>query len=381
MIEPNAGTEKLGTDLTRWTIGPYHGSLPGAMRLSLELDGEIIVSGKIETGFLHRGLEKALELHRWQASVAYADHLDPEAALHGEFALCLAAEQIGEIEVPTRAQVVRVIVAELTRISSHFAYMARIARSVGSTTMMHYVLRDREKLLDLFELLTGARFTLNFLRFGGVAADVTEGFIERVLEACETIRVRLKEYNDLLSFNHAFLRRTRGIGVIPPEMACFFGLTGPNLRASGECFDVRKANPYSRYESLDFDVPVARDENGETVGDAHSRYLLRLREINQSLEILRQAAEQLPPGPLEMIRVGKEFRLPAGEGYARIESSRGLLACHAVSDGTDRPVRVAFRPPSSAALQAVPYVLKGHRLEDLPVILASLDLSIAEVDR
>ena len=373
-------TELLGTDLTRWTIGPYHGSLPGAMRLDLRLDGEVIVSGEVETGFLHRGLEKSFELHGWKSAIAYSDHLDPEAAIHGELALCLAVEQIGEIPVPPRAQAIRIMVAELTRISSHFAHMAQMARAVGAPTMMHYVLRDREKLLDLFELLTGARFSLNLLRFGGVCADVTEGFVERVLEACELIRVRLKEYNDLFSYNHSFIRRTRGIGAITADLARRHGATGPNARSSGVAFDVRKIQPYSGYDRLDFDSPVANPADG-SMGDAHSRYLLRLREIGQSVEILKQLAESLPSGPFETIGVGKDFRLPSGEGYARIETSRGMLGCHVVSDGGPRPARVSFRTPSSAHIGLIPEAARGHRIEDLPVILASLDLSIAEVDR
>ena len=371
--------ECLGTDLTSWEIGPYHSALPGNMRLRLSLDGEVIAGASIETGFQHRGLEKALESHLWQAAIPYADHIDPEGALHGELALCLAAEKIAEIGVPPRAERIRVIVAELTRVSCHFAYIARMARVVGSDTMLHYVLRDREKVLDLFELLTGARFSLNFLRFGGVAADVTEGFIERVLETCDLIRIRLKEYNDLFSFNHAFLRRSTGIGIITREQAQRFGLTGPSLRSTGVRFDVRKAHSYSDYAKIDFEVPVGGSEDGS--GDSHDRFLLRLREITQSLELLKQASETVPAGPFETSKITREFRLPKGEAYSRIESSRGLLACHLVSDGGLRPSRVSFRSPSVAAVRLIPEVLRGTRLEDLPVILASLDINIAEVDR
>ena len=179
--------DSYDSDLTLWEIGPYHGSLPAAMRMSLHLDGEIIVSCNVETGFLHRGLEKACELHPWQAVVSYADHLDPEVAVFGELAVCLAVEEIGDIKVPLRANSIRIILCELSRISAHLAFIVRMAKAVGSETIIHYVLRDREKILDLFELLTGARFSLNFLRFGGVNADVTDGFIERVFEVCEMI--------------------------------------------------------------------------------------------------------------------------------------------------------------------------------------------------
>jgi NADH-quinone oxidoreductase subunit D len=377
-VEPER--ERLYTDLTDWTIGPYHGALPGPMRIHLRLDGEVIVDGFVEKGFLHRGLEKTLELHPWQAAVSYADRLDPEAAAFGELALCLAVEEIGEITVPPRARVIRTIISELTRVSAHLGYLARVARSVGSETMVHYVLRDREKILDLFELASGSRFSISFLRYGGVCADVTEGFVERVLEACELIRVRLKEYNDLFSFNQAFLKRSARIGVITEAMARRLGMTGPNARSAGIPFDVRKAHPYTGYERFDFSAPVGLGEGG-VAGDAHDRFIVRLREIAQSLEILKTAVEAIPDGEFAAMRVDRDFVVPTGEAYARVESARGLLGCHVVADGSDKPVRIQFRTPSVASLAAVPELIRGARVEDLPVILASLDLGIAEVDR
>lgn len=376
----NRGRETLPTDYASWIIGPYHGALPGPMRLRLRLDGEIIVTAEAETGFLHRGLEKAMELHLWGAAPAYADRLDPETAAFQELALCRAVEEIAEISVPERAAIIRLIAGELTRISSHFAFIARLARAVNAETMLHYVLRDRERILDLFELLTGARFALNFLRYGGVAADVTDGFLERVLETCELVRFRLKEYNDLFSFNEAFLRRTVYIGVIPGDFARQLGVSGPNARASGVMTDLRKEDPRSGYERIDFEVPLGQGDGG-TVGDAYDRYLVRLREIAQSVEILKQLVEDLPRGPYCSLNPGAEPAIPAGEAYARVEGPRGLIGCHVVSDGGLRPARVQYRVPSMAALRAIPAIVAGARLEDLPVILASLDLSLAEVDR
>ncbi|MGK5083595.1 NADH-quinone oxidoreductase subunit D [Bdellovibrionota bacterium FG-1] len=370
--------ECLVTDLTLWEIGPYHGALPGPIKLSLQLDGEIVVSGTVGCGYLHRGLEKAFERHSWQASIPYADHLDPEGAAFGELALCLAVEEISEIEVPERAQVIRVILSELTRISSHMGFMVQMARAVGAETMLHYVLRDRERVLDLFELLSGARFSLNFLRFGGVRADVTEGFIERVLEVCDLAQVRLKEYNDLFTYNHAFLLRTMKVGVLSPEQISKWGVTGPSARASGVGMDIRRAHPYSGYSKWDFEVPVESQASGS---GAHTRFLVHLREIAQSVVILRQAAEKIPPGEFAIGRIDRDFAVPEGEGYSRIESSRGLLGCHVVSDGSARPARVQFRTPSSAHLLMVPSLLPGIRIEDLPVLLASLDLGVAEADR
>jgi NADH-quinone oxidoreductase subunit D len=368
------------TDIGSWEIGPYHGALPGPMKLGLKLDGELIVSSTVETGFLHRGLEKAFELKSWQASVAFADHLDPEGAVFGELALCLAVEEIASLEVPLRAQRIRVLLSELSRISGHMGYIVKAARAVGAETMVHYVLRDRERVLDLFELLTGARFSLNFLRFGGVKCDVTEGFVERVMEVCDLIRIRNKEYNDLFTFNHSFLRRTAGVGVLPIETVHRLGVTGPNARASGETLDMRKEHPYCGYDKLDFSVPVGRGEGG-TVGDAHDRFLIRLREITQSLEILKQATEAMPPGEYSSSRAVPELAIPAGEAQSRIESSRGMLTCHVVSDGKQRPSRVQFRAPTSPMLEAIPELVQGVRVEDLPIVLASLDLGIAEADR
>lgn len=372
--------ERLPSDLARWTIGPWHEALPGPIRLRLNLDGEIIVSGEVESGYLHRGLEKAFELHPWISAPMYADRLDPENPAFGELAFCLAAEEIGGIEVPERAQVIRIILSELNRVSSHMAYIARVARAVGAETMVHYVLRDRERFLDLFELLTGMRFSLNYLRIGGVDQDVTEGFIERVLEACELIRIRLKEYNDLFSFNQAFLKRAVGIGIIREDHLRRFGLSGPNARAAGMRFDIRKSHSYSGYEKLDFTVPTA-DASGDYPGDAHNRFVQRLREISQSLDLLKQAAETVPAGEFRAMKMNREYRLPRGEAYARVESSRGLLGCYVVSDGSDRPSRVQFRPASLSSLEALPELLVGARLEDLPLICASLDIGIAEVDR
>jgi NADH-quinone oxidoreductase subunit D len=245
---------------------------------------------------------------------------------------------------------------------------------------MHYVLRDRERVLDLFELLTGARYSLNFLRFGGVKSDVTEGFIERVTEVCDLIRIRIKEYNDLFTFNHSFLKRTAGVGVLSLEAVHRLGITGPNARASGETLDVRKEHPYSGYETVDFSVPVGRGEGG-TTGDAHDRFLLRLREINSSLEILKQVTDSMPAGEFSNTKSIQDFTVPAGEAHARIESCRGMVTCHAVSDGKHKPSRVQFRVPSTPMLEVIPELVKGVKIEDLPVVLASLDLGIAEADR
>lgn len=376
----NQFLESLNTDLTTWEIGPYHGALPGPMRLKLQLDGEIIVTGQVETGFLHKGLEKALELHFWNSSIAFADHLDPEGAVFGELAVCLAVEEMAGIVPPLRAQMVRLILSELTRVSCHLSYAIKVGRAVGGDTFAQYVLRDREKILDLFELLTGARFSVNFLRFGGVKADVTEGFIERVIETCDLLQVRLKEYNDLMTFNQVFLKRTVGVGLVSKGDIARCGVTGPNARASGVSFDVRKAHPYNGFAKVDFEVPM-KNVRGLTPGDAHDRFLVRLHEIGQSLEILKNLAESVPHGPYLEIYADRHFKVPRGESYIRVESSRGVLGCHVMSEGEIFPARIQFRTPTISNLLLVPGIVAGLRIEDLPVVLASLDINIAEADR
>lgn len=373
-------SEAFTTRSSKVKFGPYHEAFSGPLRVVLSLDGEIIVGCEIDPGYTHRGLEKAMELHPWKSQVTYADRLDPETAAFSELAVCMAAEEIGEWVVPERAQRVRILLSELTRISSHQGYMIRLARSVGSETMLHYLLRDRERVLDLFELLSGARYNLNFLCFGGISEDVTEGFLERMLEVCDVIRERIKEYNDLFTYNFANLKRMTYSGVVPLDWVRQHGVTGPNARASGLDFDVRRDHPYSGYERVDFTVPRGEGLYG-VPGDCHDRLLVRLRELSQSLEIVRQIGDRIPPGEFRNGAAKDAVRLPAGEAYARVESSRGLLGCHLVSDGGDRPARVQFRVPSQGAFAILPRVLSGCRLEDMPMILSSLDLSAAEFDR
>ena len=368
------------TDLTTWEIGPYHSALPGPMRLKLKLDGEIISSAQVETGFLHKGLEKAHELHPWQSLISYVDHLDPEAGVFGELVLSMAVEEIFNLEVPPRAQMIRLILCELSRISSHLLYVVRMARSVGSETIVHYVLRDREKILDLFELLTGARFSLNFLRYGGVRFDITEGFVERVLDTCDLIRIRIKEYNDLFTYNHSFIKRTAGISPLSKESIHLLGVTGPNARASGMSLDYRKTTYYLGYKDIEFETPLGTGAVG-CLGDVHDRFIVRLKEISQSMEILKQLINKVPSGEFYIPSQNKMDQSVFGESYKKIESPRGLLGCYVSSEGREQPSRVQFRTPSMSHLSLIPLLIVGIKLEDLPVVIASLDLSLAEADK
>jgi NADH-quinone oxidoreductase subunit D len=372
--------ERVPTLTTELLMGPFSPELPGALKLALEVDGEVVVNTRLERGYLHRGVEKVFESQVWFSALVAADRLDPESSFFGELSFCLAVEEISGVAVPERAARIRIIVSELARISAHLYFLARFSQRAGAETLFHYLLRERERIHDLFELLAGARFTLNFLRYGGVSSDVSDGFLERVLETCDVIRLRLKEYNDLLSFNRAFLRRTVGHGVVAPEQLIRCGVTGPTARAAGLVSDLRRDRPYCGYDEIDFLVPDGRDEEG-VPGDCHTRFILRLREINQSVEILRQAIEAMPKGPINETEVLADFAPPAGEAFTMIESSRGQLGCHVVSDGGPRPVRVQFRSPALFNLHAIPDFLVGAQVEDVSLLIASLDISVAEADR
>ncbi len=372
--------EFLQTDVTRWVIGPFHSALPGPMRLHLDLDGEVVLGAEVERGFAHKGLEKTLEKRTWTQGIPVAARLDSEGSAFGELAYVLAVESLAEIEVPLRAQGIRVVISELARISANLSFLGRMGRRVGADTLFHYVFRDREKILDLFELLAGARHSLGFLRFGGVAAEVTDGLIERVIDFCDLLQVRFKEYNDLFSFSQALIGRTAHVGVLSAAHVRGHGVTGPNARGAGVFLDARKQSPYSGYQQLDFDVSLGRGELGQ-LGDVHDRLIVRIRDIVSSIQILRQVCESMPDGAYHSGISPLAFTVPAGEGYSRVESARGLISCHVVSEGGSYPARVSFRTPSLSAIHVLPSILVGARLEDLPVVLQSLDISVAEADR
>lgn len=372
--------ERLSTRTSRLEYGPIHPHLPAPMRLELDVDGERIVHASVETGFLHKGLEKTYENRHWFGSLIPTDRIDPEGSMFAEMAFCLAVEEICNIQVPRRAQMIRLVLSELNRLSCHLSYVARVAQAVGFETTSHYVLRERELILDLFELMTGARFNLNFCRFGGVAADITEGFIERIFEVCRLIQIRIKEYHALMIDNQAFVSRLSWLGPITAEDVYSYGITGPNARAAGVVADIRKVHPYSGYDLVNFTVPRGEGAAG-TTGDSFDRLQVRLAEIQESLHILAHAAESIPPGDFSCLRIGYDFTVPAGECFTRVESARGFLGCHVVSSGEFAPVRVQWRTPSACHLRILPQLLKGVTLQDVPVLLATLDLSIAEADR
>jgi NADH-quinone oxidoreductase subunit D len=372
--------ERIHSSVSRLKWGPVDPALPGVFELELLTEGDLIREASVRTGFLHKGLEKSLERRNWFTSMVAVDRVHPEASLSAELAFCMAVEEICNIQIPRRAQVIRLILCELERISSHLAFLARLAVACGFETVSHYILRERELVLDLFELMTGRRFNPNFFRFGGVAADITEGFIERIHEATRLIEIRLREYHALMIENRAFVDRLAWQGTLYPDAVLLRGLTGPNLRASGIRLDYRKLAPYTGYEQFDFRVPIGNGARG-TIGDGFDRVMVRLEEIRESLLLLTHAVDRVPQGDFSAFRAQPDFTAPAGEAFSRVESPRGMLACHVVSDGGFHPVRVQWRTPSTSHLEIIPTLLRGTTLQDVPVALATLDLSLAEVDR
>ncbi len=372
----------LSTDPVRYSLGPYHATLPRGLKLDLELDGDRVVSARPVRGFFHRGLEKAMELQSWAALIAYADHLDPDTAIFPEVAAAMAVEQLASIEVPPRAVRVRVVLCELSRLSSHLLYLSRMAQASGAEAAFHYFMRDRERILDLFELLTGSRFSHGFVCFGGVRADITEGFIERVSESCDLLRSRTREHNEVMTMNSSFRERAEGSGWLSREQAIQYGASGPVARASGVALDFRRQGTPMGYEKIDFDVPHGRPDKVQRGGaDVFERHLIRMREIQESIKILKQATDAFEPGPFRAQLSRGEWIPPRGEAFVRLESPRGLLACHLISDGERRPSRVDFKTASQAHLSLVPSLLVGEPLSDVAMLLASLDISMSEADR
>ncbi|MCS7309711.1 MAG: NADH-quinone oxidoreductase subunit D [Armatimonadetes bacterium] len=355
-------------------VGPQHPSTHGVLRLILTLDGEQIVACEPVIGYLHRGLEKMMERRPYRHNIPFTDRLDYLAALSNNLAICQCIERLGGVEVPERAQYIRVLLMELQRIASHLVFVGTFGTDLGATTMFLYAFREREMVLDLLEECTGARLTYNWVRVGGVPDDLPEGFGEKVLDFVKVFRQRLDEYDRLLTRNRIFRSRTQGIGVLPKEMALACGCSGPVARASGVAYDIRKVAPYEVYDRVEFEVPVLED------GDVWARYLVRMEEMRQSLRIIEQVLRDMPEGPV-LTKLPKVFKPPAGIAYSRVESPRGELSFMMVSDGSPNPVRVHIRAPSFVNLSVLPRLLEGAKVADLVAILGSIDVVLGEIDR
>ena len=371
--------ERQGDDLIL-QMGPQHPSTHGVLRLELVLDGELVRHIKPHIGYLHRCFEKHAEAMTYPQVIPYADRMDYLAAMSMELGYVLAVEKlIGLTDLPERLQYIRVIIAELQRMASHLLAVGTFGLDVGAITPFLWCFRDREKILDLFEWISGARLLYNYLWVGGVMQDLPAAFGNQVFKFLDYFEPRIKELNDLLSFNKIFIERTAHIGVLPVDVALSYGVGGPNLRGSGMKWDLRKEEPYGIYERFDFDVPVGTGEFG-TLGAAWDRYIVRVREMLESIKILRQAIDQLPGGdPNEAMP--RRVRPPEAEAYMRTESPRGEIGFYLISDGSEKPYRCKGRSPCFTAISAMNAISQGALLADAVVIVGSLDIVLGEIDR
>ncbi|MDI6871208.1 MAG: NADH-quinone oxidoreductase subunit D [Bacillota bacterium] len=372
--ELSEGIEEREEELTI-NVGPQHPSTHGVFRFKVRLDGETIVELDPVIGYVHRGMEKLLESRAWHQIIPYTDRFDYLASMFNNQAYVMAVERLAGIEVPERAEYLRVIACELNRIASHLVAIGAYGLDVGALTPILYTFREREKIYDLMEMLCGARMLYSYFRIGGLGYDVPEAFWDRLPAFLAEMPRRIDEYEELLTGNEIFLARTRGVGVLTGGHAIDHGVTGPNLRASGVPYDLRRADPYSLYSAFDFEVVT-----GER-GDSYERYLVRVREMRESLKILEQAARACPrEGPV-LAKVPKILKPPPGEVYAHVESPRGEVGCYLVSDGRPQPYRFRWRSPSFNHLSVLRELVKGAKVADLIAVFGSIDVIGAEVDR
>ncbi len=375
-----SGGEIVRSRPIAWSIGPFHSDLSGAYRIHLQLDGELVRQAEIETGFTRRSVEAILTRQTWRGAMPFLDRIDPEAALFYEWCFCLAAEELGGIETPARGRGIRVILGELSRISSHLLHLAKVSRAAGSEAAFHLLLRERERILDLLELLSGARHALAFLLPGGVREDVTDGFLERVQETSQQVLQRVKEYNDLLTYNEAFVRRVGGRGVIGRSMVDRHKITGIPAKVFSPSADLRVMDEGRPHFGARL-TEIGTVDAVVSAGDAHHRFVYRLHEIVQSAQLLMELSQRLPAGPYRQ-KQQESAPLPAGRATAAVESPRGRLSVALASDGEKPgPTEVEFFTPSMALHRALPEYLADAPIQDLSLLLHSLDLQITEVDK
>jgi NADH-quinone oxidoreductase subunit D len=355
-------------------MGPQHPSTHGVLRVILKLDGETVTDLDCDIGYLHRGVEKIAEHDTYQMITPYWDRLDYVAAVSNDLCYVEGVEKLLQVEVPRRAEYLRVALTELQRIASHLLWLGTHAIDIGAVTVLLYAFREREEILKIFEDFIGARLTAHAFRIGGLQWDAYPEFVDRVRDFLKMMPGRIDEYETLLNSNRIWLSRTVGIGVLSAEDAINLSLTGPVLRASGVKYDIRRAQPYSAYADFDFEIPVG--ENGDT----YDRYLCRMAEMRQSLTIIEQALDGLPEGPV-MAKVPKIIKPPVGEIYHSIEAPKGEIGVYLVSDGTGKPYRMRIRPPSYINLQALKKMSIGHLVADVVAIIGTIDIVLGEVDR
>ena len=356
-------------------LGPVHPSTHGVFRMRATLDGEVVLDAEPVFGYLHRGIEKLAEERTYTGFIPLTDLLDYLASMSNNLAYCLAVEKLAGIKVPERADYLRVIMAELQRLAAFLVAVGAFLNDCGAFfTPFLYMFREREKIVDLFEMVSGQRLTYNYIRIGGVSQDVPEEFMPALRKFVDRMPRYIDEYDRLLMQNEILLARSKGVGILPRETAVNCSASGPVLRASGVNWDIRKADPYSIYDRFDFDIPT-----GE-VGDCYDRYRVRVEEMRQSLRIIKQAMKQLPSGPVKA-DVPHLVRPPAGEAYARIEAPKGELGFYLVSDNSIAPYRCHCRPPSLINLTALREMVRGWKIADVIIIFGSIDITVGEIDR
>lgn len=367
-------TDAIETQEYKINLGPQHPSTHGVFHAILTLNGEYIVSSENVIGYLHRGMEKLAESRTFTQYIPYTARLDYLAALLNNWGYVLTLEKHMGVQVPERAEYIRIILGELQRIASHLVMLSSMVIDLNAVTGWMYAFTAREGILDLLEMVTGSRLTINYFTVGGVSEDLPEGFIPSLRKVFGELYDRLGDFDTLVTGNEIFQGRTKDIGIVTSEQALEYGLTGPNLRASGVNFDLRKNASYSIYDSFDFDVPVLKN------GDSFDRYYIRLLEIYQSIRIVEQALKAIPDGPVTA-KVPRVIKPPKGESYCQIEGAKGLLGFYLVSDGGTRPYRLHVHAPSFVNIGIIPEISKGITVQDFIATLASLDIVLGEIDR
>jgi NADH-quinone oxidoreductase subunit D len=389
------------TRLQNFTMnfGPQHPAAHGVLRLVLEMDGEVIRRADPHIGLLHRGTEKLIEYKTYLQAIPYFDRLDYVAPMNQEHAFALAVERLLGVEVPLRAQYIRVLFSEISRLLNHILSITTMALDLGAMTPLLWGFEEREKLMEFYERVSGARMHAAYFRPGGVHQDLPDGLADDIMAFADAFPAHIDDIEGLLTENRIFKQRTVDIGTISAEDACDWGFTGPNLRACDVAWDLRKAQPYDVYDRLDFDIPVGKN------GDCYARYLVRIEEMRQCVPIMKQCLNDMPGGPVmvddhkiapprraEMKRsmealihhfklYTEGYHVPAGECYAAVEAPKGEFGVYLVSDGTNRPYRCKIRAPSFAFLQGLDHLAKGHMLADVVAIIGSLDIVFGEIDR
>ena len=380
-------------------MGPQHPATHGVLRLVLDLQGETVVGCDPRPGYLHRGIEKWMESRTYHQIIPMTDRLEYITCMNNNLGYVVAVEKLAGITVPERAQFIRTLMAELTRLSGHLVWLGTHALDIGAMTVCMYTLRERELILDLTEMVTGARQTVSYVRIGGLRNDVPRDFIDKCREFTELFPKRLEDYDTLIRENRIWLKRTVGIGVFSAEDAVNYGLTGGTLRGSGVNYDLRKVEPYAAYDKVEFDVPLGKN------GDVYDRYIVRINEMRQSNRIIRQCLDMMQPGPIttddaryaipektqvmqnmqslahQFVLMSKWVPMPKGEVYVATEAPKGELGFYIVSDGSGRPYRIKIRAPSYVHVSALPKMVTGHMMADVIACIGTIDIVLGECDR